>query len=92
MLDRESRNRLVGMIEAFLDEQTTAFKFDDQITQLSGETEDETVDHVVQAWWPRFSEPGGTMTADCQAAGNRRDPPLANQAPKSEDLGHPAIP
>ncbi len=56
MLDRESRDRLVGMIEAFLDEQTTAFKFDEQITQLSSETEDETVHYVVQALWYHYDD------------------------------------
>ena len=39
--------------------------------------------------WPRFSEPGDSITLHSQAGGNSRRLP-SNQPPKSEDLGHPA--
>ena len=56
MLDHESRDRLAGMIESYLDEKSTAFKFDEEITQLADQTEDETVRHVVHALWYHYDD------------------------------------
>jgi hypothetical protein len=51
IVDRDSRERLIVAINAYLDEQTTNFEFDEQIHQIAQRTQDRTVDHAVNWLW-----------------------------------------
>lgn len=48
-VDRENRDALVAAINRYLDGQTTAFEFDDEIFSIK--SDDATVSHVVHALW-----------------------------------------
>ena len=47
-VDREGRDRLVAVIEQYLDEQTTTPQFVDGISQVRNSTDDPTVDHMAE--------------------------------------------
>ncbi len=49
IVDRNNRNALVAAINRYLDGETTAFKFDDEIFSIS--SDDLTIRHVVQQLW-----------------------------------------
>ncbi len=51
MVDREARDRLADLIDSYLDEQITAFEFDDQIRDLAPTTEDDLVDESRRMLW-----------------------------------------
>jgi hypothetical protein len=52
MIDRAARDKLIALINAFLDEEVTAFQFDDQLDDIECGTKDETVWHVrIELWY-----------------------------------------
>lgn len=55
-IDRDSRNRLVATIDRYLDEQITAFQFDDEINVVWDATDDPTVEYVAGALWYHYDD------------------------------------
>lgn len=51
MLDRGARDKMVAIIENYLDEKITAFQFDDQIEELALTSKDQTVRYARRALW-----------------------------------------
>ena len=49
MIDRAARDQVISAFEAYLDDQITAFEFDDRLQQI--ESEDRTVNKVIHAAW-----------------------------------------
>ncbi|GMU22602.1 MAG: hypothetical protein AMXMBFR13_26870 [Phycisphaerae bacterium] len=56
MVDRDARDKLVGIIQNYLEERITAFTFDEGIHELAFRTEDETVKHVVRMLWFHYDD------------------------------------
>lgn len=50
IVDRKSRNALIAAINRYLDGETTAFKFDDEIFSIDSE-DDPTISYVVTQLW-----------------------------------------
>jgi len=55
-VDRESRDHLVAAIERYVDEETTAFQFDDEITRVRDASDDPTVDYVADELWCHYDD------------------------------------
>jgi hypothetical protein len=53
-VDRDNRDRLVAAINRYLDGQTTAFQFDDEIFGIA--SDDPTVRHIVGAMWHFYDD------------------------------------
>jgi len=51
MVDREVRDKLASLIEAYLNEDIASFAFEDELDELAGKTVDRTVRHVSHALW-----------------------------------------
>lgn len=56
MVDRDARDKMAAAVEEYLNEKTTAFAFDDRITEIAAKTDDETVKHVAQALWFHYDD------------------------------------
>jgi hypothetical protein len=56
MIDPPSRSRLVNAINRYMDEEITAFAFDDEIHQIGHATKDATVDFVVSSLWYHYDD------------------------------------
>jgi len=50
-IDREARNRLAEEMRRFLAEESSAFQFDEAVTNIRQGTQDETVQNIAQAVW-----------------------------------------
>lgn len=55
-VDRISRDRLVNAIHRFLNDETTAFQFDDEIHEIRAGSRDPTIRHVVCALWCHYDD------------------------------------
>jgi hypothetical protein len=55
-LDRSSRDQLADLIERYLDEQITAFAFDEKILEIADGTVDQTVRHVGNLLWYYYDD------------------------------------
>lgn len=51
MIDRKARDQMARAIRSYLDEEISAFKFDEALAQASNATEDRTVQTVARALW-----------------------------------------
>jgi hypothetical protein len=51
MVDRASRDQMIAVIRSYMDDQITAFQFDDTLGAIGGATEDETARAVVRDLW-----------------------------------------
>lgn len=49
MIDRTSRDQVISVFEAYLDDQITAFEFDDRLQEI--ESDDRTVNEVIHTAW-----------------------------------------
>lgn len=56
MVDRDARDKLIGIIHDYLEERITAFTFDEQINELAPKTEDETVKYAVRMLWYHYDD------------------------------------
>lgn len=56
MIDRDARDGMATAIEDYLNDGTTAFAFDDQLTELSARTRDETVRQIAHALWFHYDD------------------------------------
>jgi hypothetical protein len=56
VVDRDARDKLVGIIQDYLEERITAFTFDEHINELTFRTEDETVKHAVRMLWFHYDD------------------------------------
>lgn len=56
MVDRKARDELVTAVEAYVDEQSTAFQFDEQISDVVKRTDDVTVQKVAFALWFHYDD------------------------------------
>ncbi len=54
MIDRAARDRVISEFEAYLDEQITAFEFDDRLQEI--DSEDRTVNEVIRAAWFHYDD------------------------------------
>jgi hypothetical protein len=54
MIDRAARDQVISAFEAYLDDQITAFEFDDRLQQI--ESEDRTVNDVIHAAWFHYDD------------------------------------
>lgn len=67
MIDRTARDRLASAIEEFLDDEISAFKFDDRINAVADETDDETVREVTHLLWHHYDDVIDHKVKLCQA-------------------------
>jgi hypothetical protein len=51
MVDRASRDKMMAVIRSYMDDQITAFQFDETLGAIGGATEDQTVRAVVRDLW-----------------------------------------
>ncbi|MDR0327001.1 MAG: hypothetical protein LBI05_01755 [Planctomycetaceae bacterium] len=51
MIDRVARNKMVAAIEAYMNDETTAFIFSDALADIAGKTEDAAVKEASQVLW-----------------------------------------
>ena len=51
MVDVDARKRLAALIRAYLNEEMTAFEFDEALGEFRWEQDDETVDEIAKALW-----------------------------------------
>jgi hypothetical protein len=56
MFSRYDRDNLVEVINRFLNEELTAFKFDEQLSEIAAGTKDETVTQVVDLFWCHYDD------------------------------------
>jgi hypothetical protein len=56
MIDRQTRQDLVRVIRAYLDEEITAFRLDDASQELGSRTDDATVHEVVILMWYHYDD------------------------------------
>jgi hypothetical protein len=54
MIDRAARDQVISAFEAYLDDQITAFEFDDRLQQI--ESKDRTVNEVIHAAWFHYDD------------------------------------
>jgi|APIni6443716594_1056825.scaffolds.fasta_scaffold88387_2 hypothetical protein len=54
MIDRAARDQVISAFEAYLDDQITAFEFDDRLQEI--DSEDRTVIEVVRAAWFHYDD------------------------------------
>lgn len=65
-VDRERRAQLIAAINRFLDEQTSAFDFDEEIHRIGDATTDQTVRDVVDALWLHYDDLSDHKVALCK--------------------------
>jgi hypothetical protein len=56
MFSRYDRDRLAEVIKRYLNEELTAFKFDEQLSQIAAATKDETVEQVANLFWCHYDD------------------------------------
>jgi hypothetical protein len=56
MFSRDDRDRLAEIINRYLNEELTAFKFDDQLSELAAGSRDETVKQVAHLFWYHYDD------------------------------------
>ena len=54
MVDRAARDKVISAFEAYLDDQITAFEFDDRLQEIA--SEDLTVNEVIHAAWFHYDD------------------------------------
>ena len=54
MIDRSARDQVISAFEAYLDDQITAFEFDDRLQEI--ESEEPTVNEVIRAAWFHYDD------------------------------------
>lgn len=55
-IDREARDRMAYVAEQYLNEEITAFEFDDALELISSDTEDKTVHEIRLAFWGAYDD------------------------------------
>ena len=56
MFSRYDRDRLAEVINLYLSEELTAFRFDEQLSEIAAGTKDETVKQVVSLFWYHYDD------------------------------------
>ncbi|MBK9120389.1 MAG: hypothetical protein IPM18_12425 [Phycisphaerales bacterium] len=56
MIDRTARDELAAAIETYLDDRSTAFQFDEQISEIAGRTSDGTVQKFAFELWCHYDD------------------------------------
>jgi hypothetical protein len=56
MFSRYDRDRLAEVINRYLNEEVTAFKFDEQLSEIAAATKDETVQQVASLFWYHYDD------------------------------------
>lgn len=56
LTDRQARDRMAHAVERYLNEETTAFEFDDDLEVISSDTEDQTVREIFVALWGQYDD------------------------------------
>ena len=56
LIDRQSRDRLVNVINRYIDGAMTAFAFDDEIFGILHASKDATVEYVVRSFWLHYDD------------------------------------
>lgn len=56
MFSRYDRDRLAEVINRYLNEELTAFKFDEQLSEIAAATKDETVKQVANLFWCHYDD------------------------------------
>ena len=56
MFSRYDRDRLAEVINRYLNEELTAFKFDEQLSEIAAGTKDETVKQVASLFWYHYDD------------------------------------
>ncbi len=56
MIDRPAREKLVHAIEDYLEERTTAFAFDEALSGIAAESDDETIHAVAYLLWTIYDD------------------------------------
>ena len=54
MIDRSARDQVISAFEAYLDDQITAFEFDERLQEI--ESGDRTVNEVIRAAWFHYDD------------------------------------
>ena len=55
-VDRENRDRLAEAINRYLDEEITAFEFDEQISDIASDSNDRTVERIAHLLWEHYDD------------------------------------
>ena len=56
MFSRYDRDRLAELINRYLNDELTAFKFDEQLSEIAAGTKDDTVKQVVDLFWSHYDD------------------------------------
>ncbi len=56
MFSRDDRDRLAEVINRYLNEELTAFEFDEQLSETAAGTKDETVKQVARLFWYHYDD------------------------------------
>lgn len=56
LIDREARDRMARAVDRYLNEEITAFEFDDDLMTISSDTEDQTVREIMIGLWGQYDD------------------------------------